>query len=239
MNDTTELALVTPASMLQTAIEKGIDADGIVKLAETFERMEAKQSEREFTRALIQFQRDCPPVLKTDDGVHRSKYAPLDKIKPVVDPVLWRNGFAATWDTQIHEEKKQVTSTCTLRHEAGHKTSASYTAPIDPAPGMKDIHAVASAVSFAERRALQAVTGITPQRVDDDGKRAAGLGMPPEQLEQLKALLDQTHAWDDKAFWSYCKVDKLEDLATADFARVYTALLTLKRNQEKARKGES
>lgn len=213
------------ALMITAAIDKGIGPEGIQALVGAYLTMQDRQAERAFTTALVAFHGDCPPILKTDEGVHKSKYAPLDKMKDAIDPVLRKHGFFATWDTQIHEEKKRMTSTCTLRHIGGHKETSTVTMPIDPAPGMKDMHAALSAITLGERYSLQAVLGIAPKRVDDDGKRAAGLvPITPEEVATLRALLIETGS-DAPAFWSYIGVKKLEELPSSSYRMVHQALM--------------
>lgn len=231
----------SPAEMLTAAIEKGIDADGIVKLAEVFERMEARRAEQAFTRALLHFQENCPPILKTEGGIVRDgkaiPFAPLWKIAKEVDPVLHEHGLSYTWDTDLGE--RTVTSICRLKHVDGHSTETRFSAPISPAPKMSDMHAAASAAQFANRLSLQYALGIvTTALKDDDGRRATEQRITPEQLETLTQLINE-YKPDMAKLLAFAGVERLEDLPQPDYDRVHGALLQHGRRVASTRKGES
>lgn len=225
---------LTPAAMLTAAIEKGIDAQGIKTLAEIFERMQAKQAEREFIAALLAFKAECPRIEKSDVGVHNSRFAPLYKIAAIIDPILLKHGLTYSFDTEL--EEKRVRSICILYHIGGHSTRTTFAAPIDPAPKMTETHATASASSLAERYALTLSLGIVTGVVDDDGK--AGTGgetITAEQLKTLQTLLDETRA-DSPAFWNFAGVQTLAEIPAKDYGRVQQALLQRKAKMRETQK---
>ncbi|HXG17890.1 MAG TPA: ERF family protein [Methylomirabilota bacterium] len=218
------------ALMIASAIEKGLDAEGIVKLAEVYERMEQKRAESEFAEALLAFQAECPIIIKRSEvsfptrngGQFQAKYARFDQIVAEVKPLLLKHGFAFAFNTQI--KGKEVTSVCILTHRCGHKTETTFSAPVDPAPKISEAHATASAVTFAQRYAFQLALGIVSGLADDDGKRGFVGAISEEQRAVLQSLIDEVKP-NMEQFWKYAGVQQLEDLPARDFARVHRALL--------------
>ena len=229
--ETLPVETMGPAAMLSAAIAKGIDAEGIKTLAEIYERMEDRRAQREFTAALLAFQRVCPPIKKTSrvsfptrkGGTFDSQYAKLEDVTMVVRPLLQAHGFSFTFDTEIRG--KEVKAICVLFHVGGHSTRTSFTAPADPEPKLSDAHSTASAVTFAQRYAFQLALGIVPGG-DNDGKTYAesGAKITTEQLQALQKLLADAQA-DTKAFWNYAGIRKLEDLPAKDYAKIRQALI--------------
>lgn len=227
------------AIMLTAAIEKGIDAEGIKALAEVYRDMEARQAEKDFNADLVSFQDECPAIVKRQaitfatkkGGTFNSRFAPLPSTVALIRPLLRKYGFTFTFNTKL--ENKVATVTCRLAHSQGHKTETDFSIPLDSAPLLSDAHAAASAVSFAERYALQLALGLVPQ-VDDDGKRAFTVEKLNEaQVAELRELLTVRNP-DPEKFWTFVGkgMEKLEDIASYDFERVKSALVHVKRKEE-------
>jgi hypothetical protein len=226
---------VSPASMLQAAIEKGIDAEGIKTLAEVYQMMEAKRAEAEFNEALAQFQADCPVILKntkiefpTRGGNHfSSRFAAMDDIVEQTRDLRKQHGFSFSFDREIKE--KTITVWCELRHRGGHMTRTPFSLPIPGDNKLSEGHAVASAVTFAERYAFRGALGITTGLPDDDGKGLTqdNEKITLEQQQTLRKLLDDTGA-DTPNFWKFAKVQQLDEIPVRDYARIQQALLQRK-----------
>ena len=227
----------TPIDLLHAAIEKGIDADGIVKLTEGFARMEAKRAEQEYIQALIDFRRVCPPIPKTKKGAKDALFAPLPEIARIIDPLLVERGLTYSFNTLLKEETMQID--CKLYHAGGHSTITTFFTPIDKETAihikMTATHAGASASSFGKRYALQLALGLVTGLPDDDGQ-ALLTKITPEQVKILQALLDDIKP-DMAAFFKYAKVEKLEDILLRDYGRLEAALFE-RRKQQKKSQGE-
>lgn len=226
---------VTPAEMLTAAIEKGIDAAGIVALAEVFERMDARRAEREFTQAMLAFQSECPKVVKDSTvafttkkgGAFNAKFAKLDDVVGTVKPYLDKHGFAYAFDTKV--ENKQVAVRCKVSHVGGHSTVTEFSAPVDPEPALSAAHSMASACSFAQRYAFQLAFGIVTGLPDDDGRRGfTGGTISEEQQATLRTLAKDTNSLNPK-FWQFCGVSSFADILSRDYARIEQALLQRKK----------
>lgn len=136
------------------------------------------------TAALAAFQADLPKVGKNSTNPHfRSKYASLEDITEVVLPALAKHGLAWVTLPTVDPERGFVLR-YELRHDNGDSLSGEW-----PLPDAKSTaQALGSALTYARRYTLGAVTGIAPDE-DDDGNKAqeakrtapkAEPAMPPE-----------------------------------------------------------
>lgn len=134
--------------------------------------------------ALAAVQAEIPHVAakeEADAGSYSYKYADLAAVSAAVLPLLGRNGLAFTaWPT-MNDQGKFV-----LRYELLHKSGQSKAGEYPIGGG--NAQAVGSAITYARRYALCAVTGIAPK--DDDDAAAAVVAREIEQDEQ-RAELDR------------------------------------------------
>ena len=131
--------------------------------------------------ALVAFQADLPRVQKGSRNEHfRSSYADLADVVGVVLPALARQGLS--WVTVPTMTPTGFALLYTLQHVSGDQIEGSW--PL-PNPAETTPQAVGSALTYARRYALSAVTGVAPDE-DDDGNRAAKAS-PPEGWKKLIA----------------------------------------------------
>ena len=118
--------------------------------------------------ALAAFQSELPPIGKANTantGTYSYSYADLADISRAVMPLLGKHGLSFTSFPTLDEGGRFVLR-YTLRHASGESDSGSY-----PLPANGSAQQMGSAISYARRYALSAVTGIAPDE-DDDGKAA-------------------------------------------------------------------
>lgn len=174
------LATIAPPTIEQTlavAVERGMTGDGIDKLAQVYEREMARRARRAFIDALRSFREECPPILKNraPEGA-KFRYADLEEITKIVDPILFRNGLAYRWDTEMQDDRTVVT--CHLSHVDGHTESSHFSCLGSGTKAMNSMQIAASAVTYGRRYSLTGAIGITVD-TDDDGRRAVANPQPP------------------------------------------------------------
>lgn len=122
--------------------------------------------------ALVAFQADIPRVEKTssaDTGKYSYSYASLDVLTPIVFEKLSALGVAYTTAPTVRDDGLFV-----LRAELVHAGSnTSITADYPLGNPNAPAQAIGSAVTYARRYALLALTGIAPVGEDDDGAKAS------------------------------------------------------------------
>ena len=159
----------TPLQMVQTAMERGMDAATIKEFMDLADRHEAKQAKRAFDQAMSTFRSQCPTIEKTAQG-HNSKYAKLDKTIEQIKGLMHECGLSHSWRTG--QTDGQITVTCVVSHIDGHSEQTSLSSAPDDGGKMNSIQRIGSAVSYLERYTLFAILGLASGDMDDDGRTA-------------------------------------------------------------------
>lgn len=177
--ESTSLARIDPQALMAKAVESGAPIETLERLVALAAQVREIQAKEAWYEAMALFQAECPPIyksrkatIKTRTGPGYSyKFAPLDAIKPLVDPILAKHGLTARWTLPALEQSK-VTVECIVSHQLGHKeTSGPVTMPI--MGGQEDVGAnpmqrVAIAMTYAKRYSLLNILGLAPEE-DEDG----------------------------------------------------------------------
>src|SRR5258708_5073372 len=142
--------------------------------------------------ALAELQTRLPYIGKESEAVMPGKnggrpwgykYADLATISREVLPLLGELGLAFTARPTMsvrHEGKDECVVACKLLHVAGEDLAGEYPLPQSGSP-----ESIGSAITYARRYTLLAVTGAAPDEDDDDAQSAeqgarAQRNMPPE-----------------------------------------------------------
>ncbi len=220
--------VVSVENLLQTAIEKGMDADALTKLVDLHERMLNKQAEMEFNQAMQSFQSECPPIKRSTQGKFGS-YAPLDVIAKTIAPLLKKCGLSYKWESNVKNDEHAVliTSMCIIKHTQGHSDCSVFTAPVDnriePGKGANQMQRYAAAETYANRRSLVSALGLATTDQDIDADNIDQLFIDKNQIADLEVLLDEVKA-NKSNFLKWCKVDALEHLSVSKYKQAVKAL---------------
>lgn len=168
-SDLSEQKDATPLQMVQTAMERGMDAATIKEFMDLADRHEAKQAKRAFDQAMSEFRSQCPTIRRTAKA-HNSNYAPLDKTIEQIKELMHDCGLSHSWRTNQDGEK--ITVTCVVSHVDGHSEQTSLSSAPDDGGKMNSIQRIGSAVSYLERYTLFAILGLASGDMDDDGTTA-------------------------------------------------------------------
>lgn len=127
--------------------------------------------------ALAKAQLQFTAVLKdSDNPAYRSKYADLATVIDATRPFLAAEGLTIVQMPHARfseADAKELTLTTLLAHSSGEWISSDLTLPAMMRERF-DAQSVGSAITYARRYALAAITGVAQE--DDDGNRAAGMG---------------------------------------------------------------
>ena len=217
-------APVTPAQMLQMAVQQGADLDRLEKLMDLQERWEANQARKAFVAAMSAFKANPPKIIKdklvdfsTARGRTTYMHATLGAVVSAIIEGLGAQGITHRWSTQ--QESGRITVICTLTHLDGHSESNQLTASADESGGKNSIQAVASTVSYLQRYTLLAATGLATHDQDTDSVSQDQPLITAQQSADLAALLSEVGA--DKArFLAYLKLQTLDDILACNYSAV-------------------
>lgn len=234
---------LVPANNMFEIIARAVDQLGtegaesavaaIERLSDLKLKLDKIDAEKEFNKALAEFQDECPPIKKastasiaTGGGAKFSyKYAELDEIARTVKPHLFHRGLSFSWDSETVDGT--VKTTCTLRHKNGHSISARFEAPVPETLGsMSEVQRHAAVLTYVKRQALVEVLGLTTTENDTDG--ISPEKVDDKQLRILRKMISDTGANEAK-LCAFMQVEKIEDIRKVDFA---TAVMGLKAKEK-------
>lgn len=154
--------------------------------------------------ALVAFQAELPSVGKdktANMGTYSYKYADLGSLTSAVFPLLSKHGIAFITGGRATENGYELIAT--LIHESGDQIST--TLPIYG----RQPQEIGSAVTYARRYLLSAMTGVVTED-DDDGKRAVKADRTP--AKDWDTICDTAESLTDvdelKTMWTNEQVSK-------------------------------
>jgi hypothetical protein len=124
--------------------------------------------------ALVAFQAEMPTVRKentakvtSQKGSYSYDYADLTDLTEAAMPILAKHGLSFASSPTMTENGFVLAYR--LRHESGEEDAGEY--PL-PDPVHTPAQTIGSAITYARRYAMCAVTGLAPGGDDDDGEKA-------------------------------------------------------------------
>lgn len=177
---------IDPQALIQAAVEKGAGIETLERLVALAKDVQAERAREAWYGAMAEFQRDCPPIRKTETasiqtrtgGSYRYTYAPLDEIMRVIGPVMGPLGLSVSY--RVRHEKDQVIAACRVSHEMGHhEESGEVAMPVLTGDmGANPAQRIGIASSYAKRYALLAIIGLAPEDDADAAPKDPVVKMP-------------------------------------------------------------
>lgn len=225
--------------LLTKAVDK-LDGEGAESVVAVIERLvdlkmkvDKQEAEKEFNRALSEFQNECPQIKKTSSSKKGATqggssfsymYAELDEIQKTVKPLLYPRGFSFTWDTKtaFNGEKPVLGCICRLSHKNGHFRESHFEIPVSSDVGsMNEIQRHASVKTYAKRQTLVDILGLTTTENDTDGVSTEKV--TKDQALDIEAKLDEIGANKDR-FLLFLKVESFDDILQANYKHALQAV---------------
>jgi hypothetical protein len=212
--------------MLEAVVARGVTAENVAaldKLADLYERMEARNAEKAFASAFVALQRDLPVIVATSEIPNRGKYERFEDVMRVVGPLLAKHGFSVSFSMEPKDNR--ITETCHLTHTAGFTRSNSFTVRVGGRAD-SDTQADCKAATTAKRNALlNALNIVIRQDVfqEEDDVRNDGAFITWEQVEYLRELVKSTGS-DEAAFLKFAGAAKYEDIGENRYPQLVAAL---------------
>lgn len=169
------------------------------------------------TAALAAVQADLPVVgkdqkatVKSDKGSYTYKYANLASVSAAILPLLSKHGMAWTTKPTLDDAGKFVLK-YELMHVSGESIDGSYPLPTTTRP-----QEMGSAITYARRYALCAVTGLAPEE-DDDNASAAEQSAALREERDLSVRVLKEAVWAEARRRGWIAEDQSFDELSADF----------------------
>lgn len=205
----------------QAASDESFDANKMQALIDMKIQMDAIDAKKAFTKAMVEFSKLKPRIIKNKDG-HNNKYASLDSIIRQIRQPLFDCGFTYNWLTDTNDNLTRVT--CVLSHIEGHSIESSMEQGADKSGKKNDLQGVGSTMSYLKRYTLRAVTGIVEEGEDNDGiQEAVKQSIDESQIIQLEQLIKET----ETELPRFCKAFKIGSISEMDSAKFGLAVKQL------------
>lgn len=164
----------------------------------------------ELVKALAKAQLKFDPVLKDNENpAFRSKYADLATVIESTRKHLATEGISIIQMPHAkfgNDDAKEMILTTLMAHTSGEWIATDLSLPAMMRERF-DAQAVGSAITYARRYALAAMTGVAQE--DDDGNKAAGVGSKEAAKEVATAKLKKAAAGDESVSIVEWKSDQL------------------------------
>ena len=216
------------ATLLERAIEKGVDPDSLSKLVALQERILDRQAEQDFAAAMRQTQAAIQPVLKDRRNSQTdSNYATLEALNKAVVPVYTQYGFSLSFGTEDSPTEGYIRIVCDVFHIGGHTRRYHFDLPLDDSgvagkTNKTKVHASGSTLSYGRRYLTMLVFNVSTTD-DDDGNGGKGALITEQQVADLTALAQEVGA-DVAKFCQWFKVESFADIKAEYYSRAVKAL---------------
>lgn len=179
--------LVDPfLSMIErVALDVNSDVSKLEKMIELHERVKDRQSKADFDKAMLGFQ-NKKGVIEKGAQANRTKYAKLEHMQEIVDPVLQEFGLFVRWRTEPHHDGRTLV-TCICTHIHGYSETASMLISPDKSGSKNEIQADGSAITYGQRYTMKALLGLVIAE-ENDGRAKATI--TPAQVKILEKKLE-------------------------------------------------
>jgi len=163
----------------------------------------------------------------------KSKYADYQSIWDAVKLPLTDNGFSVTHHIDF-DANGNLTLTTELCHASGEKQVSRF--PIRPAKA-NDMQSVGSAITYAKRYNLAALTAVPVADEDDDAEAAVEHGVKcisSSQVKMLDDLLKQLPNMETTNILRYNEVKNISEITIDKFDKIVSYLnIRIEKQKEK------
>lgn len=182
-------------SMIDKAMDRGLDAAMLTTMVDLHERMQANAARKAFVEAMSAFKSEPVKIEKsrhvnftTQKGTTDYWHAGLSDVVAAAAPAMARHGLSHTWETA--QDGTNVTVSCVIRHVDGHAERTTLSAAPDQSGGKNSIQAVGSTVSYLQRYTFMSAVGLAAHDQDDDARGADVERISEEQVQELRVRMD-------------------------------------------------
>lgn len=221
----------------QALSQPELSADVLHKLISAQERVMDRQSEIDFNQDMAKLRRDLNdhPVMKSrNNNQTKSKYADLEDVKRVVDPLLAKYGFFDRYEDDFPADGT-IGTTCEIVHMNGHSKKNRVQFKLDDrgiagSVNKTQVHAAASSMTYGQRVSLCRALGVRISE-DDDGNAAGSQTINDDQLVQIEEWIESSGA-DKDGFLKYMGVRSISQIPASSFNKAVWALKSKQKQSE-------
>ena len=215
----TVAAQPTVADMLQTVIRAGVTTENVgalEKLCDLYERMEARNAEKDFAAAFVSLQSELPTIVASTQIPNRGKYERFEDVMKVVQPLLAKHGFTVAFAQDYKDNR--IIVTCHLTHVGGHSRTNPYAVRVN---GKADTETQADckASTTAKRNSLLQSLNIVIRQdclSGEDDASLEGGAVTLEQAFELERRVKETNS-NVNAFLKFAQAASFKDIPAGKY----------------------
>lgn len=212
---------------------QAIPVETVERLFRIDKEIRSEDARKAFYSAMNAVQGEIRPVGRQGYNQHtKSKYAVLEDVQRMLNPILTKHGFSPSASTVEPIMPDTMRICLTVRHVGGHVEKHYMDAAVDDVgPGGRKsktaLHGAGSTFTYCERLLKSKVFNVTltDNPDDDDGNRGGEPETPvsDEQAANLQALAEEVGA-DATKFLKYMRAESFAAIPAAKYAAAVTAL---------------
>lgn len=174
---------------------------------------EERRAQREFNEAMLACQSDLPPITRDSHNKHtNSKWAKLEKISAIADPIIRRHKFTLSYGMATSPLADHYRVVCDVSHSGGHTRRYEADVGMDSkgpkGEGNKSLaQGSGSSITYARRYLKVMIFDIVIEGEDNDGNRSR----PSSSSAANDRVIDGGGAVEGTALLSEAQHDKLVD----------------------------
>jgi len=222
--------------MFELASNPDFDADKMRAATEMQREEEDRNAKKAFNRAFVAARSEMPDIIaKAHNKQTNSKYANLDDIQRVINPIMNKHGLEPTFGTFESTLPDHYGVTCDLIHGEGWERNYRADVPMDT-KGIKGtanktpMHGFGASMSYGRRYILTLIWNLTIAGEDTDGNAIYDEEIGDEQINDLTRLVEAAQS-DVRQICAHYKVDALKNLSNKQYGAAVSLLnAKIKRN---------
>lgn len=203
-----------------------VDVAKMGELLALQERVQAREAEMEFNRAMTRLQPKLPRI-KKDGSIDLGrgkpiKFAKWEDIDAAIRPIITGEGLSLSFTSKPTD--KGVLMTCTVSHILGHSKSSEMQLPPDAGPGRNALQAIGSSRSYGKRYLTCDMLNIITEGADDDGNKTGTL--TDDQARKVNDMMNacELDAASTKKFLEFAGAEAVEGIQKYRFDDVMQSL---------------
>jgi hypothetical protein len=222
------------SAIVELASNPSLDIAKFEAMVQMQERMERRQAEIAYNKAMNEAQAEIQPVARTAENTQtRSFYAKLEDVDAAIRPIYLKHGFSLSFGTVEPLVAGNIRVECICAHAMGHSQRFHREAPADTlgpkgSPVKTVLHGGGSTETFLKRYLTCGVFNVVFKNMDDDGVKAGNALIDDESVKRLSDLVMETKS-DLTGFLRFMGVAGLPEIKVGDYPTAINALLEKRR----------
>lgn len=239
-----EVVKTTPQEIATVSVEASSDVMGMInrfvsdpsfdvikleKLMDLQQRVDNQNAQKAYAADFVRLKPNLPRVVsKSKNAQTNSKYAKLEDINDVIDPILEKYGFGTSTKI-ISQNDTSVTVRCEVLHRMGHVEFTQISMPLDDVgiagkTNKTKPHAIASTITYLKRIGICALLNISTGD-DNDGNKDKGEDeyVSIEQAAEIDVLITNKGAIKQNVL-NFAGADDVRNIPLSKYQSIITNL---------------